>query len=139
VSICVYRKRLIDREFANIAHTAISRIPAAMEAPLRSCTLSRDLGVQRLARTRFTSSFGELAAPFGLAPASQSVTDTVQRLRQQDELDLAPYELSLIHVLRSVTPMRPSATWTRRVEQACLGAAAAIVVLLTAGTQGWLS
>ncbi len=91
------------------------------------------------AAVRFASSFGENAAPFGLAPASQSVGDTVERLRQHDELDLGPYELSLIHDLRPVAPLRPSAEWTRRVEQACLGAAAAIIVLVTAGTQGWLS
>jgi hypothetical protein len=104
-----------------------------MEAPLQSCTLSRDLGVPRLARTRFSSSFGEPTAPFGLAPASQSVGETVQRLRHQDELDLAPYELSLIHDLRPVAPIRPSAETTRRIEHAIVGTAVAILGMIAVG------
>jgi hypothetical protein len=104
-----------------------------MEAPLQSCTLSRDLGVPRLARTRFSSSFGEHAAPFGLAPASQSVGDTVERLRQQDELDLGPYELSLIHYFRPVAPMWPSAETTLRIERAIVGTAVAILGMIAVG------
>jgi hypothetical protein len=104
-----------------------------MEAPLQSCTLSRDLGMPRLARTRFASSFGEHAAPFGLAPASQSVGDTVERLHQQDELDLGPYELSLIHDLRPVAPMWPSAETTLRIERAIVGTAVAIFGMIAVG------
>jgi hypothetical protein len=104
-----------------------------MEAPLQSCTLTRDLGVPRLARTHFGSSFGEPTAPFGMAHASQSVADTVQRLREKEELDLAPYELSLIHTLRPVAPLWPSAETTLRIERAIVGTAVAIFGLIAVG------
>ncbi|MBM6576367.1 hypothetical protein KCP91_08275 [Microvirga sp. SRT01] len=105
---------------------------------MQSCTLSRDLGVPRLARTRFASSFGEHAAPFGLAPASQSVGDTVQRLREREQFDLAALEASLHRQLRPIEPIRPSAETTKRIEWACLGTALAIGLLVVSRTAGWL-